>query len=67
MSQYHVYDGIYVETEPHYWNAISLFYNCGVRLPLQTDKSYNSTKYKVLPMIVDAIWYVPKTVIRTDL
>jgi hypothetical protein len=41
-------------------------YNCGVRLPLQTDMLQRSQS-KVLCMTVDAPWYVPNTVIRMDL
>jgi hypothetical protein len=41
-------------------------YNCGVRLPLQTE-ILECFQSKVLRMIVDAPWHVPNTVIRRDL
>jgi hypothetical protein len=42
-------------------------YNRWVRLPLQTQNSYNCFQSEILGMIVDAPWYVLDTVIRTEL
>jgi 2-succinyl-5-enolpyruvyl-6-hydroxy-3-cyclohexene-1-carboxylate synthase len=40
-------------------------YNCGVRLPLQTE-ILERTQSNAMGMNVDAPWYVPNTVIRGD-
>jgi hypothetical protein len=42
-------------------------YNGGVWLPFQHTETLERFQSKVLRMTVDALWYVPNTVIRGDL